>query len=378
MSLSKFEHVKISAISCVVPEKCINIDDEISFYKNDEKLLARNKKILGLGTRYVIEPGTTTSDLCKEAADILIKDNKIDKNSIESLIVVTTSHDYAYPATACVLHGALELNENCTCYDIAGLACSGYVHALFQAYALIESGAVKNCLLLCGDISSTHSDVRNRNVNMLFGDAGTATFIEYSKEKNEAFFYTGTRGNGWDKIIAPATGYALPVRKDISELEIINEQGDVWHLWEDIMGGFEVFKFTMDIAPLSIEKLLEYSGKTIDDIDFFAFHQANGQIVNNIARSARLPKDKYSIETFRKYANTSTASVITVLCDILFEKAVGEVMLVTFGVGLSWGSCSLNMKSVKNSGISFYKAKEKMTREEQINYWINYFKNGET
>ncbi len=374
MGFASFKHVKISAIAGVVPENCINIDDEIKFYKNDVKLLERNKKILGLGTRYVISNGTTTSDLCEEAALKLLKKHNINKSNIESLIVVSTSHDYAYPATSCVLHGRLGLDENCMCYDIGGLACSGYVHALLQAFALIESGVVKNCLLLCGDISSVHSDVQNRNVNMLFGDAGTATFIEYSVEELNSYFYVGSRGNGWDKIIAPASGYALPIRKDIADLVVTNDNGDVWHLWEDIMNGFEVFKFTMDVAPKSIDKLLNYSGKTIQDIDFFAFHQANGQIVNNIAKFAGIPKDKYSVETFRKYANTSTASVITVLLDILYKSVVNDVMLVTFGVGLSFGSCLINMKNVSNYGIELYNDVNRQTRDEQINYWIKKFK----
>ena len=373
MALSSFKNVKISAIVGVVPEKCINIDDEIAFYKNDVKLLERNKKILGLGTRHVIEKGTTVSDLCEEAANLLFDKHNIDKSKIESLIVVSTSHDYAYPATSCVLHGKLNLNENCMCYDIAGLACSGYVHALLQAYALIQSGTVKNCLLLCGDISSIHSDVKNRNINMLFGDAGTATFIEYTEEKNESYFYLGTCGKDWDKIIAPATGYALPVREDIANLELVNSKGDVWHLWEDIMNGFEVFKFTMNVAPDSIEKLLKHAKKDIDDIDFYAFHQANGQIVNNIAKCARLPKEKYSTHTFNKFANTSTASVITVLLDVLYKQQVNDVMLVTFGVGLSWGSCIVNMKDTKNYGIEFYKCKNKLSRKEQIENWIKVF-----
>ena len=377
MTNSKFKHVKISGINAIIPSKCINIDDEIEFYKNDAKLLERNKKILGLGKRYVVDNGTTTADLCEAAANNLIDEMNIDKATIDSLIVVSTSHDYAYPATSCVLHGRLGLSEKCMCFDIAGLACSGYVHGLLQAHALIESGAFRRCLLLVGDISSTHSDVRNRNVNMLFGDAGTATLLDFSEEETMSYFHTGTRGIDWKKIIAPASGYALPVRKDIANIEVSDDSGNIWHLWEDIMRGFDVFKFTMEIAPASIEQLLLYSGKTKDDIDFFAFHQANGQIVNNIAKYSKIPKEKYSAETFRKYANTSTASVITVLADCLKGKEVKDIMLITFGVGLSWGSAILDFSKTYNGGIKKYKSSQnKPSRDELINYWIKY-NNGE-
>ena len=373
MPYSQFKHVKISGLIGVVPEKCISIDDEIQYYKNDKNLLERNKKILGLGTRYVIEEGTTTSDLIEDAANRLIQKYNIERDKIESLIVVSTSHDYAYPATACVLHGRLGLNENCMCYDISGLACSGYVHALLSAYSLIETKAVRNCLLLCGDIASTHSNIKNRKINMLFSDAGTATFIEYSEEENNSFYYTGSRGKEWDRIIAPASAYALPIRSDIADLEVTNEDNDVWHFWEDIMHGMDVFKFTMDVGPDSISKLLKYATKTVDDIDFFAIHQANAQIVKTVGTHAKLPKEKYSTETFTKYANCSTASVTTVLLDKCKDKQ--NVFLCTFGVGLSYGSAIIDLSGTKNYGIEFYKPiKEKMTRKEQIDYWIKSYK----
>ena len=111
MPKSKFEHVKITGITAVVPEHFINIDDEIEFFNNDLKLLERNKKILGLGTRYVADERTTNADLCEAAANDLFERLNIDKNTIDALIVVSASHDYHYPASACVLHGRLGLKR---------------------------------------------------------------------------------------------------------------------------------------------------------------------------------------------------------------------------------------------------------------------------
>ncbi len=373
MPYSQFKHVKISAITGVVPEDFINIDAEIKFYKNDVSLLERNKKILGLGKRHVIKEGTTTSDLVEDAALRLINKFGIDKDKIESLIVVSTSHDYLAPATACILQGRLGLNEECSCYDISGLGCTGYVYSLLNVFSLIESKAVKNCLLLCGDIPSIHSDCRNRRVNMLFGDAGTATFIEYSEQENPSWFYTGTKGILWDRIIAPASGWAFPVRKDIAEVEVVNNDNDVWHLWEDIIQGMEVFQFSMDIGPRSIKGLLKYASKTIDDIDFFAIHQANGQIVKTIGTHAHLPKEKYSADTFKNYANCSTASVATVILDKCKDKNL--IFLCTFGGGLSFASAIIDFSETKNYGIEIFKPLRKnLTRQEQIDHWIKLYK----
>ncbi len=377
MPKSKFNHVKISGMTAVVPENFINIDDEIEFFNNDIKLLERNKKILGLGKRHVADERTTNSDLCEAAALDLIDALKIDKTTIDALIVVSASHDYHYPASACVLHGRLDLNEECSCFDVSGLACSAYVHGLWLAHSLISGGAAKKCLLLTGDIVSRHSDRRNRNSNMLFGDAGTATLLEYTNEENTAYFYTGTRGKGWNSLIAPAGGYDLPVREDIASLEYTDNTGNVWHLWDDIMKGMDVFKFTTDVGPRGIQEILSYAGKTVEDIDYFAFHQANKQIVRTVAMYAKLPKEKFSTETFSQYGNCSSAAVTTDICRQLKEKEAKNVCLSTFGVGLSWGFGILNFDGTYVGGIRLYKTPEnKMSREEKIKYWVGYFKDG--
>ena len=377
MSHSKFNHVKISGITAVVPENFINIDDEIEFFNNDVKLLERNKKILGLGKRHIADDRTTNCDLCEAAARDLIDALDIDKDTIDGLIVVSSSHDYHYPADACILQGRLGLSEDCTCFDIAGLACSAYVHGLMQAHSLISSGAAKKVLLLTGDITSTHSDRRNRNSNMLFGDAGTATLLEYTDEENTAYFYTGTRGKDWDKLIAPAGGYALPIRGDIGDLEIIDKTGNVWRMYDDIMKGLDVFKFATDVGPKGIAKILEMSGKTKEEIDYFAFHQANKQIVRTIGMYAGLPKDKFSSETFTQYGNCGAAAVTIDICRHLSENKVNTLCLATFGVGLSYGFALLNTEETYVGKIKTYRTPtNKLTREEKIKYWIDYFKEG--
>lgn len=377
MSKSKFSNVKIMGITAVVPENFIDIDDEIEFFKNNVKLLNRNKKILGLGKRHVADDRTTNCDLCEAAARDLINALDVDKDTIDALIVVSTSHDYHYPASACVLHGRLDLNKTCSCFDISGLACSAYVHGLWIAHSLIASGASKKILLLAGDITSKHSDRRNRNSNMLFGDAGTATLLEYTNEENSAYFYTGTYGKGWDKLIAPAGGYALPVRADIADLELTDKTGNVWHMYDEIMKGFDVFKFATEVGPKGIDAVLQLAGKTKEDVDYFALHQANKQIVRTIAMYAGLPKEKFSFETFSQYGNCGAAAVVMDICRQLSEIPAKLVCLATFGVGLSFGFSLLNFENTYICKIRPYcTPDDKLTRAEKIKYWIDYFKDG--
>lgn len=374
MGLSQFNHVKISGVKVVFPDKCIHIDEEIHFYKDNPKILERNKKILGLGTRYITDKGVTSLDLCEQATKELMIEMHTNIQSVDTIIYASSSHEYSTPADACILHGRLNLSESCACFDMGGLSCSAYVHALWLAHSLIASGASKKCLILASDMNSTHSDVRNRISNMLYSDAGSATLLEYTDDENTAFFYTGTRGKDWDKIIIPASGAKLPIRKDIAELEISDKDGNIWHLYDEILKGMDIFKFTMENAPHSVNKILEYAHLTINDIDFVAFHQANGQIVKTVATHSGVPKDKYTNETFSKYANCGAPSVLSNICDALNNKNINKLMLVTFGVGLSWGTSIVNFKETYNGGISFYKPTKTMNRQEQIGYWIKYFK----
>ena len=241
----------------------------------------------------------------------------------------------------------------------------------------MESGAARHCLVLAGDITSRHSDRRNRNSNMLFGDAGTATLVERTEAESPAWFITGTRGSGWNTLIAPAGGYALPVRGDIAELEITDETGNVWRMYDDIMKGMDVFKFTTEVAPKGIADILAFSGKTINDVDYFAIHQANKQIVTTVARWAGLPKDKYSAEAFSKFGNCGAAAVTMEIVNRLQKGPLGEVCFATFGVGLSWGFAMLDLKDVHVAPLALYKTpSDAMTREEKIKYWIDYYKEG--
>lgn len=377
MAKSHFKGVRVSGIAAAIPETCLNIDDELAFYGGDVKLLERNKKILGLGTRHVVDDKTSLSDLLVAATENLLSSMAIKSGEIDALLVVSTSHDFHYPPTACVVQGHLGLSEDCSCFDLSGLGCSAYVHGLWLAHSLIASGSAHKCLVLSGDLTSTHSDKRNRNSNMLFGDAGTATLVEATEESRPSWFITGTRGKDYDKLIAPAGGYYLPIRNDIAGLEVTDETGNVWRMYDDIMKGMDVFKFTTEVAPKGIADILSFSGKNLEDMDYFAIHQANKQIVTTVARWAGLPKDKYSAEAFSKYGNCGAAAVTMELINRLEKGPLGEVCFATFGVGLSWGFAVLDLNDIHVAPIAIYKTpNDAMTREEKIKYWIDYYKGG--
>ena len=150
MARSKIKNVRISGITCCVPENIFVIDD----FRDElgEKGLAKFKKTTGIKQKHCCtkEHVITTGDLCFAAAEKLIGELQIDRETIDAVILVTQTPDYGImPATACVLQHRLRLSENCMAYDI-NLGCSGYAYGIHTAGAYLQSGYLKRVLLLVG------------------------------------------------------------------------------------------------------------------------------------------------------------------------------------------------------------------------------------
>ena len=175
--LCKFKRVKISGISTVVPPDEINIYDEAQYYDNNIKKIDRMRKMVGFWKRRVVEKGVTASDLAICAAENLIADLNIDKESIDALIFVVQKLDYAPPVNAYFIHNKLGLSEKCIATDI-NQGCAGWVFGLYMASQMIESRTHKKILLLNGDTPSVGIDKSDRNSAPIFGDGGVATLIE--------------------------------------------------------------------------------------------------------------------------------------------------------------------------------------------------------
>lgn len=360
----------------VVPENHIDIEDEIEFYGGDRKKLERNKKILGLGQRHILAEGATMFDLCESAVRILLDKMAIDKDEIDTLIFASINHDYNGNSDACILQGHLDLPEECACFDTSGLGCTDIPYGLWLAHSLIESGASKKCLFVEGSASSQITDKRNRNSNMLFGDGGAAVLLERTQDKRTSYFHLMSRGKDWKKITSPAGGFRFPIRGDITDIELYDPSKNLIRLWDSVMDGNAVFRFATQTAPYSIKTLLGYSNKSKNDIDFFAIHQANAQIVRTIVNHGELPPEKTSPNTFTKYGNCGGTSVLINLCDEMVGKSPEDVLLVSFGVGLSTASCILNLKDTYNGGVHFFKSElNPESRAKLIDYWSRFIRN---
>lgn len=374
MACVQFSHVQLCGIKTVVPGHFIDIDDELKYYDYNPKKMARAKKMMGYGRRYIADDNTTVTDMAVDAAEKLLEEMQIPHNAVDLLIFVNQKPDYTEPCDACLAHGRLSLPKSCTSLDL-NLGCSGYVHALLTAHALLSSGAYSTCLLLAGDLCARATDQANRKAAQVFGDAASATILRHTAEPRQATFVTGTDGSGWDKIIHPFGGMRLPFDAETIALSVEDGSGNIWTSRQGLMNGEDVFKFTMDIAPALLADTLAAAGWSPGEVDLFAIHQANRQIVENIIDQAQIPADRTPCDVFTRYANNSTTSVVTVLCDQPQGKALARVVLCTFGIGLSWGGAALDLSGMYNGGIDTYVAPSgKPSRSEQITHWISYAK----
>lgn len=383
MSYSSFHDIRLKAVCACVPKEEVCIDDELSLYGNDKEKLARVKKIAGLHKRRVAPPGVTAADLCIYAARKLLTMCCYHTKDIDTLIFITQTPDYPVPATSFVIQNELSLSDGCGLFDI-NLGCSGYVYGLWLASSIIASGAVKKVLLLAGDSGFTYINTSNRIVAPIFGDAGSASLIEYEAGAPELSFSLGNDGSGYAAIIRPGGGYRIPhlPGDDCGYMRAVSDpNGNPWivggagNTWMD---GKEVFDFTMSRVPEHIKRHLAHLNLVPADLDFLILHQANRQIVKNIMMATGFTASQTPVETLKKYGNQSVASIPCVICDQLKTACdSGEslrMMLCGYGIGFSWGSCIGNFTGLQCSGILDYEYYvPPLSREERIAAWHKKF-----
>ncbi len=345
MKTSSFNQIQIGGIVVCAPktEKCI--DDEVDLFGGNLKQIERLKSTIGLDRRRVVRPGTTSADLCESAARQLLNSVDFPVEAIDAVIFVTQTPDYLQPCNAAVLHGRLNLSKQCAALDV-NLGCSGYVYGLWLAHMMISSGGCDKVLLLAGDTISRIVNPRDRAVAPMFGDGGSATLIQASEQKNNAWFNLGTDGRGFDKLIVPAGGARMPSSAE-TRIEKTDEDGNIRSAENLFMDGAEILNFSITEEPRAVLDLIESAGLDPDAIDYFVFHQANRYILKNISKRLKIDMQKVPMKTVERFGNQSSASIPFALCgelqDVLSGPTAKRVLLSGFGVGLSWASVVLNI-----------------------------------
>jgi 3-oxoacyl-[acyl-carrier-protein] synthase-3 len=335
MFCSTNENVKIVGLASAVPSTLIDISQEESNF-GKEKIL-RLAKSSGLKQKYIANSSVCTSDLCLLAAKKLIKDLSWKKESIDFLIFVSQTPDYVLPATACVLQKKLGLFSKVVAFDI-NLGCSGFVYGLWTISNFLSNNKGRG-LLLVGDTISKIASPDDISVKPLFGDAGTATALEYNSKTNKSFFCLGTDGEGYKNLIVPAGSFRNKSNKITKQRKIrfdknIRSDEDLY------MNGGKIFEFTLERVEPMVNKVLKMSKWDYKNIDFFIFHQANKFMIDHLVNKMDIPKNKV-LYTIEKFGNTSSASIPLSITDKLqgkIDKKNLKIVMTGFGVGYSFGA----------------------------------------
>ena len=347
MAFCEFKNVRIAGIAAGVPNQVwSNLDlspekGEISKDYTPEAFV----ELTGVQERRCSER-LCTSDLCFAAAEKLLADLGWGKETVDGVIFVSQTADYALPATACILQNRLGLGKETYAADVA-MGCSGWVYGLSLAASLAATGTIRRVLLCAGDAKKRAP----QPFDPLFGCAGTVTAIEFAEGASGFRFHFGTDGSGYDAIIIPDSGSRNQVKPDSFRLE--EYEGKPMHQMQTHMKGMDVFSFGITTAPKSVKKLAEHCGFDYLSADWFLFHQANMKMNNMIVKKLKIPQEK-APSCMRHFGNTSSASIPLTLVTQLkgkVEDKPTKFVCCGFGVGLSWGTVAFETDNLVVSDL---------------------------
>lgn len=351
MAFQKIENVKITGIAACVPPK--RVDNMESPLVEDKHELEKYIATTGVRYRYIAEDGICSSDLCLAAAEKLILDMGIDKKDIDVLIMVTQTPDYIFPATACVLQNRLGLSIDSMAFDIT-MSCPGWIYGLNVISSLLSSGKLRKGLLLVGETSTKAKSPYDR-VNLLAGDAGTATILEYHEGSSPLYFSMHTDGSNYRSLIIPDGGYRNPVTEKSFEYMVCKD-GMKRNRLQANMEGEDILSFAMHAGPKCIKGMLEHFELDKDNVDYFLIHQAN-QMINKLIQKRLKIDDAHCPYNINEFGNTSSTSIPLMIVNKLSHKiSCKKIVACGFGTGLAWGSLYNELGCVVVPDLIHYKA----------------------
>lgn len=249
---------------------------------------------------------------------------------IDLIIVATSTPDYLYPSTACMVQADIKANS-AAAFDLEA-ACTGIIYALAVAQQFIASGTFKTVLVIGVDLHSRFLNWEDRNTCILFGDGAAAFILQASENENDILStYLRSDGSGAHllKIPNPGTYYPHPDKALCKDTEKFVQ-----------MNGRPVYEFAVKAVPEAVHTAIERANIKLEDVDYLVPHQANIRIMNSAAERLGMSKEKI-VSNIDKVGNTSAASIPLALWHGIQSnqiKTPSICALVGFGAGLTWGA----------------------------------------
>ncbi len=316
----------ITGVGGYVPDYVLT-NDELSRMvdTSDEWIMTR----VGIKERHILtEEGLGTSYMARKAANELLKKTGADPDSIDALIVCTTTPDYKFPSTASIVLGKLGL-KNAFAFDME-CACCGFLYGLDTASSMIQSGRYKRIVVIGADKMSTLIDYTDRQTCVLFGDGAGAVLVEATEEEGVGYqdSFLRTDGKGLPFLHLKAGGSVCPP----SHFTVDHR---LHYLYQE---GRAVFRFAVTAMSNDVMEIMRRNSLGADNVQWVIPHEANMRIIEAVARRAELPLDKVVINIDR-YGNTSAATIPLALWDHEKNLKKGDQIVFTaFGAGFVHGA----------------------------------------
>lgn len=316
----------ITGVGGYVPDYILN-NEELSRMVDttDEWITTR----VGIKERHILtEEGLGTSYLARKAAKQLIQKTGVDPDTIDALIVTTTTPDYKFPSTASIVLGKLGL-KNAFAFDFSA-ACCGFLYTLDVAASMIQSGRYKKIIVIGADKMSSLVDYTDRATCVLFGDGAGAVLVEATEEENVGVqnSYLRTDGQGLPFLHMKAGGSVCPP----SHFTVDHR---LHYLYQE---GRTVFRYAVTDMSNDVMKILEMNNLKADDVNWVIPHEANLRIIEAVTKRAGIPLDKVVVN-IERYGNTSAATIPLALWDAesLLKKG-DNIIFTAFGAGFVHGA----------------------------------------
>ena len=281
---------------------------------------------VGIKERRILkEEGLGSSYMGRKAAKQLLHKTGVDPDTIDALILSTTTPDYVFPSTASIVLGKLGL-KNAHAFDMS-CACCGFLYAMDTASALIQSGRYKRIMVISAEKMSSIVDYTDRQTCVLFGDGAGAVLVE-DEEVGFQDSFLRTDGKGLPFLHLKAGGSVCPP----SHFTVDH------HLHYLYQEGRNVFRHAVTDMGNDIEEIMKRNSLSAEDVDWVVPHEANLRIIEAVAKRADIPIEKVMIN-IERYGNTSSATIPLALWDNESKLKKGDnVVMTAFGAGFVHGA----------------------------------------
>jgi 3-oxoacyl-[acyl-carrier-protein] synthase-3 len=292
---------------------------------SDEWIVQRT----GIRQRHIAAEGEFTSHLAIKAATAALAHAGIDAQSIDLIVLATSTPDHTFPATAVEVQHALGINHGAA-FDLQAV-CSGFVFALATADNFLRTGAFKRALVIGAETFSRILDWTDRGTCVLFGDGAGAVILEAQQQpglpSDRGILTTHLRSDGRHK----------------SKLFVDGGPSSTQTVGHLRMEGREVFKHAVGMITDVIYDAFKATGESADSIDWFVPHQANKRIIDASAHKLHIAPEKVVL-TVDLHGNTSAASIPLALSIAVHDGRIKKgdlVLLEAMGGGFTWASALL-------------------------------------